>query len=746
MNTYKQEQSVGNVGVATTSAAINNNKDNMVPVLMVRDLAKVYASGKKTSVYALRGVSLAVYPGEFVAIMGTSGSGKSTFMNLIGCLDVPTRGEYWLNGKRIDSYTTSQLAEIRNRFIGFIFQSFNLLGRADALHNVCLPMLYAGLPSREQRSRAARLLQLVGLKKYIHHRPSQLSGGQQQRVATARALANYPTLLLADEPTGALDSITSMEIMAVLQELNEQGLTIILVTHDQKIAKYVKRQVTFLDGQIIRDEPVLAPLSAREEWEALKKREADANKALREEALSSEPEAQTSSSVSSLTTASKHSTLLSEQPDALLNRVSLLQHMPREARLPRRRGGSLTMLGANFQSAIVALWANRSRSLLTTLGIFIGIAAVIAALIFSQGASAKINAIGSNAEKTISIFPIATNNAGGAQGSTSQSSLTLKDIRALELLPNVDDISPTININTQVVYGDQEWDTQVQGVNENYQMIADWHMAKGSWFDANDNTQGATTAVLGDTVAHNLFDASGDAPIGKTIRVRDQLFHIVGVLSPKGGALGGNLDDVVYVPFNTALTRLRNTGTVDQIQVIADNAQDVDALQQPITQLLEQNHHILKGGNDDFYVTIPTQALQQSQIFASVMTALLLGIATISLTVGGIGVMDIMIVSVTERTREIGIRIALGARRYDILVQFLIEALILCLVGGLLGLLLGLLLGQLMTSSNDFPFIISFITLFLPFIVTTVIALIFGLYPAVRASRLDPIRALRTAV
>lgn len=246
-----------------------------VPVIAIRDLRKTYMLGKKTRVDALSGVSLDVYPGEFVAIMGPSGSGKSTFMNLLGCLDRPTSGQYWLAGKLVSSLSTDELASIRNRLLGFVFQGFNLLGRATAIKNAALPMVYAGLSARERDERARKVLTLVGLGGRLHHKPSEMSGGQQQRVAIARALVNGPSLLLADEPTGNLDSRTSVEIMGVMQALNDQGLTIVLVTHDPKIAQYAKRQVAFLDGRIVRDEPVLAPRSAQAEWAALVNKTAD---------------------------------------------------------------------------------------------------------------------------------------------------------------------------------------------------------------------------------------------------------------------------------------------------------------------------------------------------------------------------------------------------------------------------------------------------------------------------------------
>ena len=238
------------------------------PIVAVRNLVKTYIIGR-THIRALQGISLRVYQGEFVAVTGPSGSGKSTFMNLVGCLDRPTQGEYWLAGKLVSSLSNDELADIRNRQIGFVFQGFNLLSRSSALGNVLLPMVYAGI-SREERERRGRsVLRLVGLGDRMDHKPSELSGGQQQRVAIARALVNGPALLLADEPTGNLDSRTSLEIMAVLQALNVQGLTILMVTHEPDIAKFAKRQVAFRDGLIVHDEPVLSPASAKEEWTKL---------------------------------------------------------------------------------------------------------------------------------------------------------------------------------------------------------------------------------------------------------------------------------------------------------------------------------------------------------------------------------------------------------------------------------------------------------------------------------------------
>nr|HET6901926.1 ABC transporter permease [Ktedonobacteraceae bacterium] len=414
----------------------------------------------------------------------------------------------------------------------------------------------------------------------------------------------------------------------------------------------------------------------------------------------------------------------------------------------QRRGESFkrsNAIGASFGSAIEALWANRLRSLLTGLGIFIGVAAVIAALTLTQGASASINSrISSLGTNSITVSNGTATNGGvfGAVGSVQ--SLTSDDATSLEKIPHVTAVSPIVTINTQVVYGNQNWNTRVQGVDVSYQNIQSWDMAQGTWFSQFDQSAGSPVALLGQTVAHSLFDATGANPLGQTIRIRDQLFRVLGVLQSKGTQGAADQDDVVFVPITTAITRLKNSTYVDQIQVQVDNATDVDQVQRTITAILEQRHRITGGAPDDFRSFSSNQLLQTANQFSSILSILLVGIAGISLTVGGIGIMNIMLVSVTERTREIGIRMSVGARQRDIRNQFLIESLTLCLVGGAIGMLLGLLIGFAVTHAAGLPFVVSVTSILTPFVVSSAIGIIFGLYPAIRASKLDPIVALHT--
>lgn len=401
------------------------------------------------------------------------------------------------------------------------------------------------------------------------------------------------------------------------------------------------------------------------------------------------------------------------------------------------------MIGANFVIALEALRSNKLRSLLTALGIFIGVAAVIAALTLTQGAGAFITgSISSLGTNVITVIPGTATTRGAFGGAGTTPSLTPQDADALKKIRHISGVSPIISLNAQVVYGNQNWNTRIQGVNTAFQDIQGWQMAEGTWFSEADDSGRLPVALLGQTVMHSLFDASGADPIGQQIRIRDQLYRVVGVLQAKGG--GFNQDDVVFVPFNTALTRLKNTTFVDQIVVQVDSSNNVNLVQQDITAILQRQHNILSGSPDDFRAISSIQLLQTAQQFTQILTSLLVGIAGISLTVGGIGIMNIMIVSVTERTREIGIRMSIGARRRDIRNQFLIEALVLSLIGGVIGMLIGFALGFLITNATGLPFVITLVSIFLPFVISSIIGIVFGLYPAIRASKLDPIVALRT--
>ena len=405
-----------------------------------------------------------------------------------------------------------------------------------------------------------------------------------------------------------------------------------------------------------------------------------------------------------------------------------------------KKRGPFAAIGANFESALDALWGNKTRSILTTLGIFIGVAAVIAALTLTQGVSQYINnLIDSLGTNSIIIYPGSLSSRGAAGSGTAQT-LTQNDVDTVLRVPHIAGASPIVMVaGVQVVYGSQNWNTSVEGVTADFQTIQNWTLASGTWFSDSEAQTGASSAVIGDTVAHSLFDVSGKNPVGQTIRIRDQLFHVDGVLQAKGASQ----DDVIFVPLKTAQIRLKNVTYVDQIQIAVDARENIKPTENAITAALMKNHHIKPGGTADFTTFDFTSYLQRAEQQTAIMTLLLVGIAAISLTVGGIGIMNIMLVSVTERTREIGIRMAIGARRQDIQSQFLVEALSLCIVGALIGLLLGLLIGRGVTALFSLPFVITATTLLIPVGVSVAITIIFGIYPAIQASRLDPVEALR---
>ena len=417
--------------------------------------------------------------------------------------------------------------------------------------------------------------------------------------------------------------------------------------------------------------------------------------------------------------------------------------MPSPSRLqPRGRG---LLIGANFRTALKALRANQLRSFLTTLGVIIGVAAVIAIVTLTQGVSVTLNQRLAGLGTNVLVIQSGSASRNGAfQGEGTAQTLTMSDVQALTPIPHVANISPVISVGAQAIYGNRNWNTQVQGVYPSYQSLQNWQLARGAWFSTGDQLGAAPVAVIGQTVVDNLFTPAGIDPIGQTIRINNQLFRVVGTLQSKGSSGFGNADDVIFVPSTAAQDRLKNSLYVDQIQIQVDSSTNVAQVQQNVTTTLEKQHHIAAGATDDFRVLNANQLLQTAQQTTTLLTALLVGIAAISLTVGGIGIMNIMLVSVTERIREIGIRMAVGARRSDIRNQFLIEAVVLSVIGGVIGILIGLLAGLGISAALGLPLVVSPLAILIAFGVAAIIGIGFGLYPAVRAARLDPIVALRT--
>jgi putative ABC transport system permease protein len=435
-----------------------------------------------------------------------------------------------------------------------------------------------------------------------------------------------------------------------------------------------------------------------------------------------------------------------------------LENLFRELRTGK--GQQRSLFGTNVGSAIESVVANRVRSFLTVLGIVIGIAAVIGAITLAQGVgsyfSSAIAGLGSN---TILIGGSASSIQQRGQPTVAKQlhpSLTLSDFQALGKLPHVAASSPVLSLTTQVVYGNQNWRTSIIGSSTQLQTIQDWQVAQGLWFSSTQDSGAEPVAVLGSTAQQNLFGNTSVNPIGQQIRIGTQIFRVVGVLAPKGGAAFGASDSSIFIPFRALQTRFTNSVYLSQIDLEVDDQSNVNVVVQELTASLEIRHRIARGMPDDFSTNTAGQLLQQANVATQAIATLLGGIAAISLTVGGIGIINIMLVSVTERTREIGIRMAIGARRRDIRNQFLIEALVLCVVGGLIGMLLGIFIGWLMVGvlissiatgggGSSVPLVVTPTTLILPIAVSACVGLVFGLYPAIRASRLDPITAIRRA-
>jgi len=690
------------------------------PIISVRGLARTYRVGD-VDVQALREVSLDIDRGELLAIMGASGSGKSTLMAILGCLDRPSRGEYRLEGHNVAALAEPELARLRSERLGFVFQSFNLLARTSALDNVALPLVYSfsgALTTAERRERARAALRLLGLSDRERNTPAQLSGGQQQRVAIARALINDPAVLLADEPTGNLDTRNSHEIMQALVDLNRRrGVTIVVVTHEPDIAAYADRVVTMRDGTIITDErkPAVGA-GARTIPEAA-------------------------------------------APPA-----------PRAA--PAAHGVHWPFAGMVFATAAQALGRNKLRAGLTILGVFIGVAALIAMVAVGQGANAavrqQIQSLGTN---MLVVLPGATTTSGVRSGFGSASSLTVADAEALRReAPAISQVGYLIRQSGQVQYADQNWTTNVQGVTPSYTAITNWHIARGRALDSDDLARAALVTVIGETVYRELFGPA-ENPIGSTLLVKGIPLRVVGLYQAKGqSSTGQDQDDLVTIPFTTAERKVlgvaaptqsqaanalyppvqnpfgvtpRLTGYVNLIYAQAANAAAVDQGIEQVTATLRRRHHIAATDTPDFNVRNLSQIASAAEGSSRVMALLLATVASISLLVGGIGIMNILLVSVTERTREIGLRMALGARRLHVLLQFLTEAVLLSVAGGAAGILIGVTASELVSSIANWPIVISPAAMAGGFLFSATIGIFFGYYPARKAAALDPIEALR---
>jgi macrolide transport system ATP-binding/permease protein len=641
------------------------------PLLELQAVGRTYTSGGEP-LTVLREVNLTVQDGEFVAIMGASGSGKSTLMNIVGCLDKPSTGSYRIRGIDVASLDGDALAALRRDTFGFIFQRYNLMSDLSAVENAEVPAVYRGMEKPAREARATGLLLDLGLGDRLQHQPNQLSGGQQQRVSIARALMNGGPVILADEPTGALDSQGGKEVMAILVKLHGEGHTIIVVTHDSDIAAYAHRIVRIADGRITSDEPQQKEDADRTPQTGLPATDAKAGAAV---------------------------------------------------------------LGEALKMALRSLLHNRLRTALTMLGIIIGVASVVALMAIGNGAKQdvleRIQAMGTDL-LTIERGPPAVRAAAEIV-----TSFLPEDLPFIASVPGVAMTVPETNLSSLLRFGSQDLMVTVVGTGEDFPGVHDWPPQTGVFFSAEHVTRYAQVVTIGQTVANNLFPA-GANPLGQYILIGNAPFLVIGVLSPKGStARGDDLDNSVWLPYTTAGARIFGQRFFQHIIVRVKPGADMSVVQAALHTLLIKRHR-----KEDFNIRNMADTIATANETQNTLTYLLAAIAVISLVVGGIGVMNIMLVSVTERTREIGIRMAIGARGFDVLFQFLTEAVMVCFIGGLAGVVLGIGGGLATSALAGWRVIFTVAPIVIAFGCAFLTGIVFGYLPARKAAQLDPIEAL----
>lgn len=643
------------------------------PLLQLHGISRRFQAGDQ-NVTVLKEINLSIAQGEMVAIVGASGSGKSTLMNILGCLDRPSEGDYQVAGRSTARLDRDSLAELRREHFGFIFQRYHLLGDLSAQGNVEVPAVYAGHARSARQQRAADLLQRLGLAQRLNYRPSQLSGGQQQRVSIARALMNGGEVILADEPTGALDSHSGQEVMSILKDLHARGHTVVIVTHDMQVAEHAQRIIELSDGEIVAD-----------------RRKTTAHTVAR-------------------------------LPIALDNAVSRWQSQ-------RDR------LYEAFKMALLAMASQRLRTLLTMLGIIIGIASVVSVVALGKGSQqqvlANINAMGTS---TLEVYP---GKDFGDMRSAAVQTLRATDADALAQQGYVHSVTPTVSSSTTFRYGNQSVSGTVNGVGEQYFLVRGYSIDSGMAFNRHSVDQLMQEAVIDENTRNKLFP-HGANPLGEVILLGSLPCRIIGVAAKKQSGFGSDENLNVWIPYTTAMKRMLGQSYLKSITVRVNDDIDLTSAEDGVTRLLSQRH-----GGKDFFVMNTDSIRQTIEKTTATLTLLVSMIALISLVVGGIGVMNIMLVSVTERTREIGVRMAVGAHASDIMQQFLIEAVLVCLLGGTLGVLLSLGIGVVFSQfSDNFTMVYSTESIVAAFICSTLIGVIFGFFPARRAAGMDPIHAL----
>lgn len=639
-------------------------------IIELKQINKFFGEGENR-VQVLKDINLSIEAGDFIAIIGQSGSGKSTLMNVIGCLDTATSGSYQIEQQEVNQLSTDQLSQLRQKKFGFIFQRYNLLSTLSAEENVSLPAIYAGVDHTTRFERAKMLLEKLGLSDRLKNKPHQLSGGQQQRVSIARALMNGGEIILADEPTGALDSQSGQTVMNILTQLHNEGHTIIIVTHDNQIANFANRIIEIKDGKIINDQ---------------------------RKSVHTETKRKISPSL--------HKNYFQFYKDQLIE---------------------------SFKMSINSIVAHKLRSSLTMLGIIIGIISVVCVVALGNGSQQKIlnniNAMGTN---TMDIY---NGTSFGDRRAAKNQNLTVNDANVLGKQSYIASVTPNTAINGILIYENKNFTAQIQGVGEQYFNVKGLKELQGRFFTLNDVSENEQVAVIDENTLKDVFNNQN--PIGKVIIINKKPLRVIGVAKSNNLAMN-NSSLNIYIPYTTAINKISGNQKISSITVKIRDDINSKVAEKDLTNLL-----LIRHGKKDFFVFNTDTVKQTIESTTNTMKLLISSIAIISLIVGGIGVMNIMLVSVTERTREIGIRMAIGAKQFNILLQFLIEAVLLCLIGGSMGVMLSLLLGFIFNLFvKDFTMIFSTFSIIAALLCSTLIGIIFGYMPAKKASQLNPIIAL----
>ena len=652
---------------------------------------RVYHVGEH-EIVALAGLDLQVEEGEFVSIMGPSGSGKSTLMHLLGCLERPSSGTYLFDGVRVDQLGDTELSRIRNRKVGFVFQTFNLLSESTVVQNVGLPLVYAGIDGRVRRERCEDAATAVGLGDRLEHRPTELSGGQVQRVAIARALVVEPKLILADEPTGNLDSTTGQEIMAVFRGLHEQGKTVVMVTHDQRLAEYADRIIRLQDGESVGEEVVTER----------------------------------------------------RQPDADVGQIRV-NYVHGDVKPRDLKWRDVVRIGIRE-----GLLAHKMRTLLTMLGVLFGVSAVIAMSSIGEGARREaieqIRQMGANNVRVRAV-QLEGQELMDARRKLSDG-LTWADAQAVgTVVPTVQEAVPLKEMQMDVRLGAKKPRGRIMATTPGYQEVANFHVARGRFISDVDMKYCRPVCVLGRSIKKELF--ANEVAVDKRIRLGLAWYHVVGVMEgkdiPKGKIKAISTVDLnhdIYIPLSTALKRVKRNperSEIDEISIMVRGGESVHETAEVVQAVVARRHH----GVEDHQLVVPEELLRREQATQRIFNIVMGAIAGISLVVGGIGIMNIMLATVTERTKEIGVRRAVGACERDVLKQFLTEAVAISVAGGLLGITLGWAIAKVIAVAAKWKTVVSAEAVILGFGVSAGVGILFGIYPAWKAASQDPIQALR---